>query len=69
VIAPRDPFWVRIIVVDAHDVGGDVFPAVVANHGVGGVEDLGQVIQPLDVVPLCRQVGRPNEMNAPRVTA
>ena len=59
------PLRVVIVVVDADDVGGDAFPAVVADHGAGRVERPGQVIQRLDVVPLapdCRgRFGTPHD--------
>src|SRR5688500_2430446 len=43
---------IGIVIMNADNVGGAAFPAVVADDGAGGVERFCQVIQRLDSVPL-----------------
>ena len=45
VIPAREPLRIRVVVVDADDVGGDALPAVVADHRPRRIERLRQVVQ------------------------
>ena len=58
VIAPRQPFRIWIVVVDADDVRGDALPPVVADHWARRIECSRQVIERLHVVTLGGVVGQ-----------
>src|SRR5204863_4664081 len=64
-VALRDPRRIRVVVVDADDVGGDALPAVIADDRARRVEGLGQMVESLHVVPLGGAVGQVR--NTPRL--
>ena len=51
-ITLADMFAVRVVIVDADDVGRAAFPPVVANHGPRRVKCPGQVIERFYRVPV-----------------
>src|SRR5690349_5345945 len=51
-IAARNTLVTRVVVVDADDVRGHAFPAIVADHGARGVVRLRQVVESTYVVAL-----------------
>ena len=55
-VASRNAVGIGVVVVNADDVGGDTFPAVIADHRPGRVERFRQVIQRLHPMPLRRAV-------------